>query len=169
MPFFTNLTKEQVLSYLHSCSDEKLHALNNRIGNFIVTQLDTIETYEQHTKDTAEQIELLSNQLQKIDLDNKRLEAYNQNILDNLPGNGAERYLVLSALIPIHSPLAQRQHLNKLQNELGASRHKIAWRRAEIKACKKELALLNKVQTERVEARMQDTATKVMTANQLHL
>jgi hypothetical protein len=169
MPFFTNFTKEQVLSYLHSCSDEKLHELNNRIGNFIVTQLDTIDTYEQHTKASAEKIELLSNQLQKIDQENKRFEAYNQNILENLPGNGAERYLVLSALIPIHPPLEQRQHLHTLQNELGASRHKIAWRRAEIKACKKELVLLNKVQTERVEARMQDTATKTMTAKQLHL
>jgi hypothetical protein len=111
----------------------------------------------------------LSTQLQKIEEENKRSEAYNQNILENLPGNGAERYLALSALIPIRPPIQQRQHLNQLKEELGASRHKIASRRAEIKACKKELALLNAVKAERVESRMQDTATKIMASKQLHL
>lgn len=147
MPFFKRKSSQQIKSYCEGIQLAELYLLNQRYGA-LFHKLDGEETQNK------KKIEALKKQINEINVQiDKQAQAineyerYRQNVLDNLPGNAAERYLVLQS---VSYPVTDNRDSFEVElNQLNTRKDKLvlrnAWIGTEKRACLQELKIINKV------------------------
>lgn len=147
MPFFNMRTPDEIRIYCQNQSLSELYALKRRYGNFFeeiggkeTLNKQEIIALEKKINEIKVKIEEEANEIEQT-------ERYRQHILDNLPGNSAERHLVLQSLN--YSIIDNRLSLENELNQLTTQKNKLdldnAWICTEMRACSKELKIINEV------------------------
>lgn len=148
MPFFTHCNAQQIQTYCRSQPLGELHRLNHRFGAFF----SNCSTTEDTNNRRIQQIEARTQTLKIMIEENKEAirlaEERRQHTLSTLPGNGAERHLMLNTLIGYgvedKSPHYESE-IKRLDVEKELCQRGNAWIKYEIAACIKELKILNAV------------------------
>ncbi|KTC81609.1 hypothetical protein [Legionella brunensis] len=149
MPFFNMQNPKQIEDYCQHQSLSELKKLNHQYGELF----ERLGNQEDENVDKLRAISDRVNTIKKeIEINNRQIlsEAeYRQSIFENLPGNSAERYLILQAMClhvsnDANEDLAKKEliTLEKQRNEL---EQRNAWIRSEISSCVQELRIVNAV------------------------
>ncbi|KTD25416.1 Uncharacterised protein [Legionella lansingensis] len=145
MPFFPMQSSDQIKDYCQRQSLEELKKLNQQYGVFF-------EQVGSQQDDNNKNIDTINN---KINCIKKRIEENRQevrlaeerrkNILENLPGNHAERYLALQATIYFPNAEDISEELKTLEKQKNELEQRNAWIKFEIHSCVQELKIVNAV------------------------
>lgn len=151
MPFFTPSNPETIRRW---CTAQPLHELDNlnrRYGVFFEKAFDQISINNEELISIEESIYRISEEKKLHEQEIEHQARYRQQVLSNLPGNGAERYLILQSLsMPTHDE--SKDHHDELKLLQERKKHltsQITYFKNEISSCKKELQIINQIKHEK--------------------
>lgn len=147
MPFFRNVSPEQIQKYCENETYDSLRNLNHRYGAFF-ERLNALEEQNNAAIDRIDiRIAALRIEIAKNAEEMARYEETRESVLSSLPDNQVERYLVLQTLN--HSPFNRSPELNKQISDLEKEKRELngknAWGRQELHLCVQELRIVNSV------------------------
>ncbi|WED42018.1 hypothetical protein [Legionella cardiaca] len=149
MPFFPMRTPEEIKRYCKDQPLEELIKLNHRYGNFF-ERISEQEDKNNEAIDTIKlKIDILRKELEKKEQEGQSAESNHRKQFEGLPGNGAERYLALSALrnssIQDNDCSVLEKPLKELIDEKKKLEEYNGWIKYEMHSCAQELKIINKV------------------------